>query len=449
MVKVFYCWQSDRNPRICRHFIQACLRDAIKQLQKAMKAPVDTKVEVAPDIMLDHSTEGVPGIPKIADTIAEKIKDCDVFVADVTHVYNYRTADKRKKCGQNGNVLIELGMALAQKSTKRILLVMNNAFGNFYGLPFDLRLHRGPISYDLPDNDDKANKKVVKKQLTADLVTALDLILKEVVNNVLAAKTAASQADFLIHMGRADVRWKDFKRRVVEHDFYDLTHPQIAVVLAGERYHEPDLNGVMGIGLIPISDSSLDLRAIEQNENSKIGPIVGDGYSREPRAGSIVVHNGTRRGAQTHRPRKPTGVLEINDDGSVFRAVLFPIGRTNNAKVIAFEKRQREVFSEVGRLVNWMGQHRITGRILVRAVWTETYHVKLLADHMNHGHLDILIPVESSDITTSNVVLDDPKEDGLTIEAIAKAMHPAFQTIWRNAGVHNDPCVDESGTYKP
>src|SRR4051812_1053681 len=114
--KVFYAWQSDRDPSICRHLI----RDAIKRAIKRLKS--DAKVQEAPRFELDHDTKGIPGHPAIAPTIRKKIGRCGVFLADLTHVTDYTSADGRKKRGQNPNVLIELGIAIRAKGFQRLLL---------------------------------------------------------------------------------------------------------------------------------------------------------------------------------------------------------------------------------------------------------------------------------------------------------------------------------------
>src|SRR5690348_4919024 len=121
-VTVFYAWQLDRDKKLCRNLIKRAAELAIETLA------ADAEVKSAPPADLDEATKGVTGHPHIAATIRSKIQACDVFLADLTHVAEYLTADGRKKRAQNGNVLIELGMAIRAKGFRRLMLVMNDAF---------------------------------------------------------------------------------------------------------------------------------------------------------------------------------------------------------------------------------------------------------------------------------------------------------------------------------
>jgi hypothetical protein len=106
---------------------------------------------------LDHDTKNVTGTPAIADTIQRKIRRCGVFIADLTSVADYTTANERQKQTPNANVMAELGLAIRAVGWERIILVMNTAFGGPDDLPFDLKHHSFPIQYSLkPDGDRKA-----------------------------------------------------------------------------------------------------------------------------------------------------------------------------------------------------------------------------------------------------------------------------------------------------
>ena len=98
-ITLFYCWQSDRDQKTCHYFIRDAMKDAIRRLAFD-RTTTSSEIEEAlpfPDVVLSSGTEGVPGTPKVADTIQKRIIACDVFVADVTHVNDYATADGREK----------------------------------------------------------------------------------------------------------------------------------------------------------------------------------------------------------------------------------------------------------------------------------------------------------------------------------------------------------------
>ena len=136
---VFYAWQDDRAKEQHHYFLRDVLRDAIRDIS------ADSKVEESP--RLDHDTQGKSGTPDISTTIFEKIQNCVVFVADVTFVGR---SVLRKKYLPNPNVLIELGYAARSIGWERIVLVMNEAYGSWQKLPFDLQNRRKPVLYKWP-----------------------------------------------------------------------------------------------------------------------------------------------------------------------------------------------------------------------------------------------------------------------------------------------------------
>lgn len=142
-LRVFYSWQSDLPGSVCRNFIQDALERAAKD-------------DGLPEILVDRDTKGVPGTPDIVDVIMEKIDACDVLVADISLV----TPAEAKRPAPNPNVLFELGYAVKSIGWSRILLVMNEAFGSYERLPFDLgRTRRKPITYSLAEGQEKKDSR--------------------------------------------------------------------------------------------------------------------------------------------------------------------------------------------------------------------------------------------------------------------------------------------------
>ena len=158
---VFYAWQSDIERRHNQYFIRDALTKALKDVRSGASLSESPR--------LDHDTEGVTGTPDIFATILDKITGCAVFVADVTPV----ASTSRGKQVPNPNVLLELGYALARVGDRRILLVMNSAFGSPEDLQFDLARRRWPIMYSLTHGGDI---KVTAKSLRDSLRTYLQLI---------------------------------------------------------------------------------------------------------------------------------------------------------------------------------------------------------------------------------------------------------------------------------
>lgn len=158
-MKIFWSWQSDNPSKYSRYFIKECLEKAIEEL--SVEAEFSDR-----EVILDHDTKDVPGSPAITSTIFEKIKNAEVFIADVTPVAE--TLGGKKV--MNPNVAIEMGFAISELGNSKIVSIMNSVFGGREDLPFDLKYKRGPIFYKLGPNDVKAN---VKKELVKELKIAI------------------------------------------------------------------------------------------------------------------------------------------------------------------------------------------------------------------------------------------------------------------------------------
>ncbi|MCL4559896.1 MAG: nucleotide-binding protein [Chloroflexi bacterium] len=129
-VKIFYSWQSDLPNATNRGFIQNALEKVAQEIRK------DNTINIEP--VIDRDTVGVPGSPDIASTIFSKIETSQIFVCDISII---NQSDSSRKT-PNPNVLIELGFALKMLGDKRVILVLNSAYGSPELLPFDLRMRR-------------------------------------------------------------------------------------------------------------------------------------------------------------------------------------------------------------------------------------------------------------------------------------------------------------------
>ena len=114
--QIFYSWQSDLPNRTNRGFISDCLERAVKALQK------DDSVDIHP--VIDRDTEGVSGSPEIAQTIFAKIRNANIFVADISII---NAAFEGSRPTPNPNVLVELGYAASSLGWGNVLCVFNSA----------------------------------------------------------------------------------------------------------------------------------------------------------------------------------------------------------------------------------------------------------------------------------------------------------------------------------
>lgn len=168
-VTVFYAWQSETLKTGNRRGIEAALRAAASTVEEAFAVR-----ELA--IHIDKDTANRAGSPAIADTILEKITDCDIFVGDVT-ITNPGAASDR--LSPNANVLLELGYAAGVHGWDRVINVFNKACGcEKEALPFDLR-HRRITAYTLTDVAAKAAKGKADSVLARMFVDALTEIIEK------------------------------------------------------------------------------------------------------------------------------------------------------------------------------------------------------------------------------------------------------------------------------
>ncbi len=196
-MKVFWSWQSDRNPKLHHYFVRDALKEACKMIAKDPEYTEADRPEV------DHDTKNTAGTPDIASTILTKISDANVFVADLTPVGITDPSSLQPKTSkdklpspkylQNPNVMSELGYAERALGQDKIILVANGAhYPGADALPFDWRHRSGPKTYNLPDGATKAEINVERKRF-ANLLKALIL-------PILAKQELASSA--------AEIAWQ-------------------------------------------------------------------------------------------------------------------------------------------------------------------------------------------------------------------------------------------------
>jgi hypothetical protein len=168
--------------RISRHLIQEALEEAIDRLKQAPDIEEPPNVSRRNDLHLDHDTKGLKGAPEIAHEIFKKIDAATVIVADVTPVG--RGPDLPPKDGTpqdpkpliNSNIAIELGYTYGKLGTDSFLAVLNKAYGDEEGLPFDIIHRRHPIEYRLKENPTALTSRARARGITP-VGLARDLIL--------------------------------------------------------------------------------------------------------------------------------------------------------------------------------------------------------------------------------------------------------------------------------
>ena len=170
---IFYAWQADRPGTTNRYLI----RDAAKAACDRITRDAATTWSVT----LDSDTQGVAGMCDIPNTILEKIRNCDVFLADLTFVGRTDDAREGQKQMPNANVLFDLGFAAKCHGFDALVGVVNEAFGAMKGQVFDIK-RRASLTYNLPEHADADSRKRERDRLSQDVESVLRTTLDAVVS---------------------------------------------------------------------------------------------------------------------------------------------------------------------------------------------------------------------------------------------------------------------------
>jgi hypothetical protein len=145
---IFYSWQSDLPNNTNRGFIEDVINKSITDFNS------NDQYEL--EVSIDRDTKDVPGSPNISQTLIDKIKKSDAFVADISIVTGNK--ENGQRLSPNPNVMLELGYAIALLGWDKIILFCNETYGANEDLPFDIRQHR-QIKYSLKPDEPKANQR--------------------------------------------------------------------------------------------------------------------------------------------------------------------------------------------------------------------------------------------------------------------------------------------------
>ena len=141
-ITVFYSWQSDL-PRDVNNLHKKAIQDAISKYNE----------EATDKMKYDEAGRDETGSINILESIFKKISSCDIFIADISTI-NQLSSDVRKV--PSPNVCVELGYAASVVGWNRIILIFNDAFGDFkLDLPFDLPKNR-MFHFKIKDKTDKS-----------------------------------------------------------------------------------------------------------------------------------------------------------------------------------------------------------------------------------------------------------------------------------------------------
>lgn len=129
--RLFFSWQNDRKDT------KAIINSALKKAKNKLKAD-------GIDLFIDQDTRERVGKRNIDAEVLEKIRKCDIFVADLTPVITYIPPKEQHdlpKHMPNSNVMYEYGYALHAKGENRMIVLASldkESNEHIEYMPFDI-----------------------------------------------------------------------------------------------------------------------------------------------------------------------------------------------------------------------------------------------------------------------------------------------------------------------
>ena len=187
---IFYSWQSDLPNKTNRGFLESCLKNVPRELEKIGPFSVE--------FTIDRDTKNEPGTPDITESIFKKIEKSKIFIADISIINSESTGRKTP----NPNVLIELGYAARSLGWEKVICIYNLDYGSIDDLPFDLRQRR-PLTYSLKDKSKSDARKTVSKVISQSILELhASGSLFDIINDYLKVQVDTEILTFINHLSK-------------------------------------------------------------------------------------------------------------------------------------------------------------------------------------------------------------------------------------------------------
>ncbi len=419
-VTVFYAWQDDRPGKCNRYLIRDAAKDACKRITE--DASNDFNVR------LDQDTAGRPGMCDIPNTILEKIRECNVLLADLTFVGKTDPASRRDKQISNPNVLMELGYAVGSKAAdesdgfERVIGVMNTAYGKPEDQMFDVKRRR-PITYKLPETSDGTTVRQAEKSLSEDLEKALIIIFNEAVK---PGKEETGTGRFL------EIR-DQFEQSIRDGSFHDLflTKNVIAVTLAPDKPHD------------------IDYEKLQAQSLATLGRWV---TGRQTRARSVIARHKPDSPEVGSGPKRSCSIAELNSEGTILAADVFflypPFHRDRSReddkeKIIPSRPLETELIDCVG------DNGKILAGLDIEPPWRLGISFLGIRGFSLYAGFDSRpTSYPEDDLITDSILIRDT-EDATDYKRVARLLKGTFDYIWQEFGYRGSCNYDEQGNRRP
>ncbi len=429
-VTVFYAWQDDRPGKCNRRLIHDAAEAACKRITDDPANDFEVR--------LDQDTAGRPGMCDIPNTILEKIRDCDVLLADLTFVGTTDPEVTPRKQIPNPNVLMELGYAVGCKATDesdgfdRVIGVMNVTYGKPEEQMFDIKRRR-PISYELPEGSDKEQVQRARKSLSKDTENALRTILNEA---VLPAEGEAGAKRF------QDIR-DQFEESVKDGSFFGIFRKDgaLAISLIPHRLQPFDHSAIQMVPMVPPGFRSGTPMIKGKYVLCVAEADIPTGVSRAVTARekgrcaiSAVAQDGFVVGVNTSILMK-----RVEQGGSWFEGTAFHREKKSFSSKAFEEAVVRAVANYSAVLRNLNASPPLTLGISLLGV--RGYY--MLADDRRIGNaLD-----HADEVVAENVTIQE-FSDITTYEPTSNVLRKTFDYIYREFGCSGSPYYDISGKWQ-
>jgi hypothetical protein len=417
---VFYSWQSDSPNATNRGFIEKALEMAIKTLNRTVAVARAQRPGEVNTFELDQDTQNVPGIPDIAETIYQKISDCDAFVADSSFVGKTfppavsetdgeeSKPRKNEKLMPNSNVMVELGYAVAKCGKLRVILVHDTASGAPDELPFDLQHTRHPITY----NSEVADRPKEREKLAKELAKALEAIFK------LGQHQRAGNS-----VNESGSQWLEERLASIEQDtgvFPLGSTLWLSIHVIPEREHSLNLS-TLDIDwdrfLLPIGSSSPQIRP---NSQGLIGFVPSEGLpSGHAESYVQVFHSGRVEAVATGKRLSMHGGL------------------------LTFAGFEHGLLSKVEHYLRLMRELKIDPPFFIQVTLHGFVNRQFEIPNMYYIDEKKDRRILENNLRLPRVSVLDWKE----LQSAGNLLKPAFDGLWQAAGFRSSPNYDESGEW--
>lgn len=152
MKNIFFSWQSDLDSKTHRNYIERCIKNSIRSLNK--------EEELNVFLEYDRDTIGLHGSPDISLTIFNKIDKCSLYIADVSNIIQ-----NQARLMPNPNVLLELGYAINVLGWEKIICFFDINTGSIEDLPFDIRQKRILAYNPTLENEDRRIVSILRSNI--------------------------------------------------------------------------------------------------------------------------------------------------------------------------------------------------------------------------------------------------------------------------------------------